>query len=66
MPNMDTKNYNSIIDISSKSQQSASGVEEIFASISETTSSVDRVSNQSKGTTEMAERLIEMAYKFKV
>jgi len=56
----------SIIDISSKSQQSASGVEEIFASISETTLAVDQVTNQAKGTTEMAERLIEMAYKFKV
>jgi methyl-accepting chemotaxis protein len=57
---------NSIIDISSKSQQSASAVEEIFASINETTSSVDQVSNQAKDNSEMAERLIEMAHKFKV
>ena len=57
---------NSIIDISSKSQQSASAVEEIFASINETTSSVDQISNQAKDNSEMAERLIEMAHKFKI
>lgn len=56
----------SIISVSSTTQQSASSSEEILASITQSTTALEEVAKQSQSTSELSEKLTEMASRFKI
>lgn len=57
---------NSIVNISTTSQKSASSSEGILASISESSLALEEVAKQAQSTSELAERLSKMIHKFNV
>lgn len=57
---------NSMVNVSTTSQQSASNSEEILASISESSLALEEVAKQAQSTSELAERLSKMIHKFNI
>jgi Methyl-accepting chemotaxis protein len=56
----------SIMNVSATTQQSAANSEEILASISQATAAAEEVSKQAQSTSELSEKLTELAGRFKI
>lgn len=56
----------SIIDMSSATEKSASNSEEILASITETSSAIEQIASQAQDTSDLAQKLTNLASKFRI